>query len=147
MNVGTSAPFQNKDDISRYGISIIKIRRSHDCLIFIIGMPILIRRRLYIETAPNLLWVCISVQNADLHVVYNKIFFKFSTSQMITPCFPIIGINGIKDNHDIHMLLVCWAYPETQMSLLHWGWSLVTLECTWGPQWATILVDTGGKPK
>ena len=32
-------PSQYKDGISRYGISIIKIRRSCDRLIFIMGMP------------------------------------------------------------------------------------------------------------
>ena len=34
------------------GISIIKIRQSWDCLIFIMGAPILVRRHLYIETGP-----------------------------------------------------------------------------------------------
>ena len=33
-------------------ISIIKIRWSWDCLLFMMGMPILVRQRLYIETAP-----------------------------------------------------------------------------------------------
>ena len=35
------------------GASIIKIRRSHDRLIFIMGIPILITRHLYIETGPR----------------------------------------------------------------------------------------------
>ena len=41
--------------LSRYGISIMKIRRSWDCLIFIMGIPIQIRWHLYIEMTPVLL--------------------------------------------------------------------------------------------
>ena len=36
------------------GISMLKIRRSRDCHIFNMGVPILVRRHLYIETAPRL---------------------------------------------------------------------------------------------
>ena len=36
----------------RYGDSMLKIRRSRDRLIFNMGIPILVRRHLYIETAP-----------------------------------------------------------------------------------------------
>ena len=35
----------------RYGISMLKVRRSRDRLIFNMGIPILVRRHLYIETA------------------------------------------------------------------------------------------------
>ena len=42
--VTTRAPFQYKDSLTRYGISIIKIRQSHDRLIFIMGIPILTRQ-------------------------------------------------------------------------------------------------------
>ena len=42
--------FQYKDWLL-IGIPIIKIRRSWDRLIFILGNPVLARRRLYIETA------------------------------------------------------------------------------------------------
>ena len=53
-------------------ISIIKIRRSHDCLVFVIRLPILVRKLLYIEAAPKFMhgldimlitlypWVCIT---------------------------------------------------------------------------------------
>ena len=37
------------------GIAITKIRRSWDCLIFIMGIPILVRRHRYIEMSPGLL--------------------------------------------------------------------------------------------
>ena len=44
---------QYKDGLSRYAVSIIKIRRWSDRLIFIMGILILVRRHLYIETAPR----------------------------------------------------------------------------------------------
>ena len=43
---------QYKDDFPGMGISIMKIRLSSDRLIFIIGIPILVRRHLYNETVP-----------------------------------------------------------------------------------------------
>ena len=33
-------------------IAIIKMRRLSDCLIFIMGIPILVKQHLFIETAP-----------------------------------------------------------------------------------------------
>ena len=44
------APSQYKDGLSSYGIPVLKIRRSRDHLIFIMGIPILVRRYLYTET-------------------------------------------------------------------------------------------------
>ena len=40
------------------GIPMLKIRQSRDCLIFNMGIPILVRRHLYIETA---LWFFIDI--------------------------------------------------------------------------------------
>ena len=37
----------------RYGIPMLKIRRSRDRLIFNMGIPILVRRHIYNETAPS----------------------------------------------------------------------------------------------
>ena len=51
--VATWAPSQHKDRLSRYGISMLKIRRLRDCLIFNMGVPILVRWHLYIETPTN----------------------------------------------------------------------------------------------
>ena len=51
-HTSTWVPPQYKLGLSRYDVSIIKIRRSYDRLIFIIGIPILIRQHLYIETCP-----------------------------------------------------------------------------------------------
>ena len=47
LNINTVFP--------RYGIPILKIRRSRDRLIFIMGIPMLVRQHLYIEAAPGLL--------------------------------------------------------------------------------------------
>ena len=46
------APFQYKDGLSSYGSPMLKIRRSWDHLTFNMGIPILVRWHLYIETAP-----------------------------------------------------------------------------------------------
>ena len=48
-------PSQYKDGLSKYGISIIKMRWSWNCLIFIMGIPILIRWYLYTETTSSYL--------------------------------------------------------------------------------------------
>ena len=53
---------------------MLKIRRSWDRLIFNMGMPILVRRHLYIETAPwctvmNLIQLLVSIPHSE-HQVY-----------------------------------------------------------------------------
>ena len=45
--------FQNKDHLFRYGDPHEKIRWSWDHLIFIMGIPTLVRRHLYTEIAPS----------------------------------------------------------------------------------------------
>ena len=52
IKASSSAPSQYKDCLLGYGISIIKIRLSWDRLIFMVGIPILVRRHLYAETGP-----------------------------------------------------------------------------------------------
>ena len=52
----TWVPSQYKDRLSRHGITMLKIRRSRDRLIFNVGIIILVRRHLYIETAPCWQW-------------------------------------------------------------------------------------------
>ena len=49
---------QYKDRFSGVGIPMLKIRRSLDRLIFNKGIPILVRRHLYIEMGPSLLEYC-----------------------------------------------------------------------------------------
>ena len=50
----TRVPSQYKDRLSRHGVSIIKIRLLWDRRIFIMGILILVSRRLCIETTPGL---------------------------------------------------------------------------------------------
>ena len=45
---------QYKYCLNKYGIPELKIRQSRDCLIFNMGIPMLVRRHLYIEMAPRL---------------------------------------------------------------------------------------------
>ena len=45
--------FQYKDHFSRYGISMRKVRRLRNCLIFMMGIPKLVRWSLYIEMPPG----------------------------------------------------------------------------------------------
>ena len=57
MNTRSPGPRLNiKTVFLRIGIPIIKIRRSRDRLIFVMGIPILVRRRLFIETAHISRW-------------------------------------------------------------------------------------------
>ena len=53
MYVASRAPFQYKDRLSQVWIPMLMIRRSRDRLIFKMGIPILVRRHLYIETPPR----------------------------------------------------------------------------------------------
>ena len=50
------APYQYKDRRSRYGIPMLKIRRSQDRLIFNMCILILVRRHLYTEPSPRKLF-------------------------------------------------------------------------------------------
>ena len=49
---------QYKDSFTRYDISIIKIRRSWYLLIFIMGIPILVRRHVFTETGRWFIFQC-----------------------------------------------------------------------------------------
>ena len=51
----------------RYGIPVLKIRRSWDRLIFNMGIPILVRRYLYIESGPSCLWIPVE----GLPIIFN----------------------------------------------------------------------------
>ena len=47
--------FQHEDFVSSYRDYHCKIRLSHDCLIFIMGIPILVRYRCYVKKFPRIL--------------------------------------------------------------------------------------------
>ena len=68
----TRAPSQYKDSLSRYGIPMLKIRRLQNRLIFNIGISILLRQHLYIETAPRFLnKLSLSYIHTYIHVYIN----------------------------------------------------------------------------
>ena len=73
------APSQYKDRLSSYGIHMLEIRRSRNPLIFNMGIPILVRQRLYIEMAPS----CLTSRHVDW--TYAKIDTRhFSTGSQWT---------------------------------------------------------------
>ena len=54
---GISGPCLNIETVfARYGIPMLKIRRSGDSLIFNMGIPVLVRWHFYIETEPCLIY-------------------------------------------------------------------------------------------
>ena len=64
-----SPRFNIKSVFPGMGISIINIRRSWDCLIYIMGIPLLARRYLYIEKAQR--FVSSSQTTTWLHILAN----------------------------------------------------------------------------
>ena len=95
------ASSQYKDRLLRYEDFIIKIRRSWDRLIFIMGIHILVRRHLYIETVPRWINVCmhheitISIsktkQNETTCVFYG--YALWPASYRVNPVRPSNAVN------------------------------------------------------
>ena len=54
-NIAVSHYFNTKTIFSCIWIPVIKIRRSYDYFIFIIGTPMVVRRHIYIDAAPSIL--------------------------------------------------------------------------------------------
>ena len=52
ISINQKAPFQYKDHLFNNRIHIIKVRPSWDCLIFIMGVPLLVRQHLYTIRRP-----------------------------------------------------------------------------------------------
>ena len=77
------AMFQYKNNLSKYSISIIKVRQSSDCPIFMMRILKLIRQHLYIETGP---WTNISCIFCD-------------TSFVVTENLPIDNLARTQDFH------------------------------------------------
>ena len=76
------AYFNIKTILPGIGISIIKIRQPWDCLIFIMGIHILVRRHLYIETSP-----CFSPSLSYRHqtIAWTTADFSLSTLNTLRP--------------------------------------------------------------
>ena len=76
----TRAPSQYKDGLFRYRPVIIKMRWSWDRLIFIVGIPILVRLHIYIETGPRPL----GTERISLdHKLYNIFVAKYLSKSAI----------------------------------------------------------------
>ena len=72
-----SGPCLNiKTVFPRYGDSMLKIRQSWDRLIFNMGISILVRQPLYIDTAPQSLCIFIELNVLDIFVS----FFEFGVT-------------------------------------------------------------------
>ena len=97
------APSRYKDGLSRYGIPILKIRRSRDRLIFNIGIPILVRRHLSFETTP---WF--SVLGWHLTSIGNP------TVEIRRPWDPLISRMGIP--YTGKMTSLYWTNPQKVIS-------------------------------
>ena len=82
-HTGRTDPFWYKDFLCTYGILMIKIRRSWDCLILFVRIIMLIRRRLYIEAEipsrflsmveHGLTYVTFYLINWDLYITIDEI--------------------------------------------------------------------------
>ena len=108
----TRTQTQYKDGLFRYGISIIKIRRSWDSLSFIRGITMLVRRHLYIGTAPSVL---ILVKQGLKY----RISVKYTTSQCSAMIHVEISFNQIafqmylflvEEKHFKMMLANSWPF-------------------------------------
>ena len=83
LNLNSRPRRSIKTVIPRYGDPMLKIMRSRDRLIFNMGIPLLVKRHFYIETAPSYSY-CTSFAK------YAKIFlFGFSNSVFILMVWPI----------------------------------------------------------
>ena len=84
-----------KDDRSKYGISIVKIRQSWDRLFFITGIPILVRRHICIGIGPR----CSGTQQYRLiteNTTDNKVGLYFYKAVLHVSIFFIICFRVIR---------------------------------------------------
>ena len=98
----------------RYGITMLKIRLSQDRLIFNMGIPILVRWHLHIDTAPRSPWVHIVIDIYHIVKQITKIkqmpispasgnhqsYFKANEYNMIL----MLLITGLHVNHRISLV-------------------------------------------
>ena len=67
-----------KPSFQGIGISMLKIRRSRDHLIFNMGIPILVRRHLHIEMAPRMAVECLAENKLKRQLTCIHTFKKWS---------------------------------------------------------------------
>ena len=121
------------------GISMLKIRRSRDRLIFLMEIPILVRRHLYIETAAR---VCIHKRHTFSHphgrsTGFLSWGFKIKIDSVITPSHCIsVGLAGRKHYQkdtlsqlQNYALSGCFLYSVLSyiLSLLSSGWVVIAV--------------------
>ena len=106
------------------GIPMLKIRWWQDCLTFNMGIPILVRWHLYIETAPRftvfpvLVWTCPITSMLLKHVLWKP---KFGGNFYFHP-------NQIYDTLMSTFLQRSWWHGccDMRRNLTHWGWDKIT---------------------
>ena len=94
--------YQNERVLPGMGI---KIRRSWDCLNFIMGIPILVRQYLYIETTP---WLLAVIQYEKLTSWAHKEIVLMTLSYVWLMIMPEAGI--IKKGHENFNYFWVWHF-------------------------------------
>ena len=94
------------DRLSRYGIPMLKIRRSWYRLIFNMGIPILVRGHLHIETAPRSWWKKI------IQMLYLCMNFTFIISNALNFWRNMLLLK--RNNHDAFSTPGTYAVSLTQ---------------------------------
>ena len=121
-------PVSIKPVFPRYRIPMLKIRRSRDRLIFNVGIPKLVRRHLYIETAPrspsamilSVRWrtTCdSSMLSNGKKFKYNLCFFTYIQHVKIT-IVKWLYHNRVRYRFDIIMTLLLWYVLRFMVCLL-----------------------------
>ena len=99
-------------------------RWSHNSLIFIIGIPILVRWCLYIEYAhrsPSLqFWSVLTHWRRDkMPAIFQKSILK------IPQCIRQISQNALFSNRNMHTLCTYFCYYNIVYCGMIWGWSIM----------------------
>ena len=147
--LGTLVLSQYEDCFPGMGIFIIKIRRSWDCLIFMMGIPKVVKQHLYIEMAPRLQRSPSSDRNLHaLWSLFNSLVpgrFKVNFRWIIFKL--ILGVNGwgiscetaliwvsLDHTYDKSTLVqgMAWCRQATSHYLIQW-WGIYVY-VIW-PQW------------
>ena len=118
---------QYKDGFLGMEISIIKIRESSDCLIFIMGIHIPVRRHLYIKIGP---WFLTSPSHQQaILIFYNDNILVFLEINFQVHVALINYIKWIYISKSLHfnvnsLVLLIFIYEEICKFFSHWGWRM-----------------------
>ena len=110
--VNTWVQSQYKDGLYGYGIPMLKIRRSWERLMFNMGIPILVRRHLYIETAS-----CVPMRYG-YHITK---WYTYHVPRIVLTIYTCSGIFKTRKNNDIyrHVTSVIMVFFSTQVKRIH----------------------------